>query len=202
MFNLFFSFLYLNKKIKNIIITNKNLNDIHESLRAGDPVFFEELYSSYFEKLCAYLLNFTSDRNAIRDVVQDSFLYLWHNRKKVVITTSINSYLYRMAYNKLMDSFRKNSKKNDAILLYHKTFVDEAIQIEDDIHEERLNKLNKCIGHLPKKCKDVFCNKKIKGLKSKQIAINLNISIKTVEAHITKAYILLRACLNTETKST
>lgn len=181
-------------------MSKKNSNNTCQSLGDENTIFFEELYSKYFNKLCVYLLSFTSDKNIIHDVVQDSFLYLWHNRKKIVITTSVNSYLYRMAYNKLMDSFRKNTKKNEELLLYHKTFLDETIEVEDDLYEERLNKLNKCIGQLPKKCKDVFSHKKINGLKSKQIAINFDISIKTVEAHITKAYILLRACLKSEMK--
>ncbi|MDO5978365.1 RNA polymerase sigma-70 factor [Flavivirga sp. MEBiC05379] len=171
---------------------------MHESLRAGDPVFFEELYSNYFEKLCVYLMSFTSDKNIIHDVVQDSFLYLWANRKKVVITTSMNGYLYRMVYNKLMDSFRKSTKKNDILLSYHKTFLDEVVQVERDVNEERLGKLNQCIEKLPKRCKDVFYQKKIKGIRSKEIASNLDISIKTVEAHMTKAYVLLRGCLKSE----
>ncbi|WP_368378389.1 sigma factor-like helix-turn-helix DNA-binding protein [Polaribacter sp. Q13] len=48
---------------------------------------------------------------------------------------------------------------------------------------------------LPKRCKVVFYNKKFKGEKSKEIATNLDISIKTVEAHLTKAYVILRDCL-------
>tara|TARA_R110002049_G_scaffold306093_3_gene503990 strand:+ start:10121 stop:10675 length:555 start_codon:yes stop_codon:yes gene_type:complete len=177
---------------------DNNSNNIQGSLRNVDTTFFEELYSNYFEKLCVYLLNFTSDREVVSDIVQDSFLYLWSNRKKIVITDSIKSYLYKMAYNKLMDFFRKNNRKNDSLLSYHKTLLDEVMEIENDTTEERLNKLDECIGLLPKKCKDVFYNKKIKGLKSKHIASNLNISIKTVEAHITKAYVLLRGCLKQE----
>ncbi|AUP80520.1 RNA polymerase sigma factor [Flavivirga eckloniae] len=180
---------------------DKKSNNIHKSLRDGGTPFFEELYSDHFEKLCVYLLNFTSDKHVINDVVQDSFLYLWTHRKKILITDSIKSYLYRMAYNKLMDFFRKNTKRKDVLLSYHKTILDEVIQNENDVKEERLKKLDKCIELLPKKCKDVFYNKKIKGLKSKEVAINLNISIKTVEAHITKAYILIRRCLKQEKES-
>ena len=103
-----------------------------------------------------------------------------------------------MVYNKLMDSFRKSSKKNDVLVSYHKTFLDEIVQEEDkseDGNESKLSKLNQCIDQLPKRCKNVFRNKKIKGLSNKEIASNFNISIKTVEAHMTKAYVFLRTCI-------
>ena len=145
------------------------------------------------------MLNYTSDKNLIHDIVQDSFMYLWTNKKKIKINTSLNSYLYRMTYNKLMDHFRKKSKVDADLMGYYKSIVDSIEETDSSLKEEKLTLLDKCIEDLPKRCKNVFYSKKIKGLKSKEIATDLNISVKTVEAHITKAYVLLRACLNPKT---
>ncbi|QVY65004.1 RNA polymerase sigma factor [Polaribacter sp. Q13] len=118
------------------------VNSFHNSIKDIDESSFHELYSYYFKILCVYLLSFTSDKDVIYDVVQDSFLYLWTNRKKIVITTSVKAYLYRMVYNRLMDNYRKNSKRNATLLEYHKTYLDEAIQVDDSLTEERLLKLD------------------------------------------------------------
>ncbi|MCK0132655.1 RNA polymerase sigma-70 factor [Flavobacteriaceae bacterium F08102] len=181
---------------------DKKLNTNCELLRKGDLSFFEKLYSNYFEKLCIYLLNFTSDKNSINDAVQDSFLYLWDNRKRIVITSSINSYLYKMAYNRLMDTLRKNAKKNAVLLSCHKVILDEIIAEEEQTNdrEEKLKLLEQCIDKLPKRCKVIFRKKKLEGQKNKQIALTLDISIKTVEAHTTKAYIFLRKCFKQDRK--
>lgn len=48
---------------------------------------------------------------------------------------------------------------------------------------------------LPEKCKEVFVQNKIVGLKYQLVAEKLGVSIKTVEGHITRAYSYLKDCL-------
>lgn len=104
-----------------------------------------------------------------------------------------------MVYNKLMDHFRKKSKVDADLMSYYKSIVDDLEEEDTSFKEKKLSLLDKCMEGLPKRCKAVFYNKKIKGLKSKEVATDLKISIKTVEAHITKAYVLLKECINTQT---
>ena len=174
----------------------QDLNIDIESFKNGDQQFFERLYVAYFEKLCIYSLNYISDKDAIQDLVQDVFVALWTNRKKIVITTSLKSYLYKMVYYKIMDAHRTNKKKNDLLSSYYKDSLDFVIESDEDYKAERLKKLENCIEELPEKCKKVFIAKKIANLKNEQVAEQLNISIKTLEGHITKAFKLIRSCMN------
>ena len=167
-----------------------------ESFKNGDERFFEGLYVAYFEKLCIYSLNYISDKNAIQDVVQDVFVDLWSNRKEIVITTSLNSYLYKIVYYKIMDVHRSAKKKSDLLTSYYKEAIDFVIELDEDYKTERLKKLANCIEELPEKCKKVFIAKKITKLKNEQITEELNISIKTIEGHITKAFKFIRNCMN------
>lgn len=167
-----------------------------ESFKKGNQDFFERLYIAYFEKLCVYSLNYISDKDAIEDLVQDVFVSLWTNRKKIVITTSIKSYLYKMVYYKIVDEFRITKKKNDTLLSYYREAIDCVADLDDDFTSERLKKLDNCIEKLPEKCKNVFIAKKISNLKNSQIAEQLDISKKTLEGHITKAFKLIRKCMN------
>ena len=89
-----------------------------ESFKNGNHQFFERFYIAYFEKLCVYSLNFISDKDTIQDLVQDVFITLWTNRKKIEITTSLKSYLYKMVYYKIMDTHRAAKKKNDLLSSY------------------------------------------------------------------------------------
>uniref|UniRef100_UPI003568DCFE RNA polymerase sigma factor n=1 Tax=Seonamhaeicola sp. TaxID=1912245 RepID=UPI003568DCFE len=72
-----------------------------------------------------------------------------------------------------------------------------AIETDATIKNEKLSKMKGCIELLPGKCKQVFVESKISGLKRAQVAEKLNITIKTVEGHITRAYALLKTCLET-----
>ena len=170
-------------------------NDI-ESFKNGDEHFFEALYITYFEKLCVYSLNYISDKDAIQDLVQDVFIALWTNRKKIVITTSLNSYLYKMVYYKIMDVHRSTKKKNAPLSSFHKDALDFVIESDEDYITERLKKLENCIEELPEKCKKVFIAKKFTNLKIEQITKQLNISKKTIEGHVTKAFKFIRNCMN------
>jgi len=178
-------------------VSNKQeINFDIESFKNGDQKFFERFYIAYFEKLCVYALNYISDKEVIQDLVQDVFVSLWTNRKTIVITTSLKSYLYKIVYYKIVDEYRNSKKKNDLLSSYYREAVDFVAELDDDYKAERLKKLENCIEDLPEKCKNVFIAKKITNLKNDQIASQLNISIKTLEGHITKAFKLIRKCMN------
>lgn len=146
-----------------------------------------------------YLKSYTSDHAKIEDTVQDVFIKLWHKRKRLSVKKSLKSYLYRAAYNTLMDSYRKQQRNDEMLSSYYHTAVMRAIETDTTIKTDKITKMKSCIELLPGKCKQVFVESKISGLKRAQVAENLNITIKTVEGHITKAYALLKMCLETTT---
>lgn len=165
------------------------------SLKKGDQKMFEHLYSVYFEKLCFFLLNYTQDKEIIEDIVQDTFVKLWINREKLMISTSFNSYLYKSVYNNFIDNYRKRKKRDTLLESYYQLALYKIIDTDQEYKEERLNKLDKCIAELPPKCKEVFISIKLSGMKYKEVASTLNISLKTVEGHIRKAYVFIKNCM-------
>lgn len=173
----------------------RGLNGTFKTLKAKDEhSTFESLYKEHYEKLCVFLLNYISDKDKIEDIVQDTFINFWSKRDKITITSSTKNYLYRSAYNKLIDSFREEKKKEDMISSYYNTAVLLADSLDDFQKELRLEKLNNCLEQLPTRCKEVFVSSKITGKKYQEIADDLEISLKTVEGHITKAYKLIKSC--------
>lgn len=141
-------------------------------------------------------MSYTTDKGKIEDTVQDVFIKLWDRRTDLDIKSSLKSYLYRAAYNGLMDKYRKQKRNDDMLSSYYHTAVMRAIETDPTVKAERLQKIKECIQLLPNKCQEVFVASKISGLKRDQISEKLNISLKTVEGHITKAYALIKDCLN------
>lgn len=167
-----------------------------EALKRGDEGAYESLYAAYYEKLCVYLLSYTNDKQKVEDVVQETFVMLWSKRRQLKIRTSLKSYLYRAAHNKLMDSFREQQKTNSLLSDYYHTALMRAANLNEDYKSVQLEKLEGCIAQLPPRCLEVFKANKIAGNKYKQVASDLDLSLKTVEGHISKAYKLLKQCMD------
>jgi len=178
--------------------TSEDFSVILKSLKQGNLKSFETIYNKFHDDLCIHALKYTPDRNLIQDIVQDTFLDLWHQRRKLNVKSTLKGYLYRMVYYKLMDAFKNDSKKNNEYLSFYQSSVKDAttpLEGDDDYKNILLAKLDLCLNSLPKRCKKVFLDKKISGLKYIEIAKNLEISIKTVEGHIRRAYALIKACM-------
>ena len=95
-----------------------------------------------------------------------------------------------------MDAYRQKKHKDEKLLSYYTDALNKVVETDVSYKEEQLVQLEKCIDELPKRCRKVFYEKKIKGLRSKQISDNMDISVKTIEGHITRAIKLLKVCMH------
>ncbi len=169
--------------------------------KLNDERAFEELYVLYYEKLCVYLLNYTNDKKIIEDVVQDTFISVWKKRDEIEITDSIKSYLYRSVYNKLIDTFRKTKRVDTMLSEYYHTALIRAADSDIDYQTKQLTRLDDCIDQLPSRCKEVFLANKISGKKYQEVAVVFDISLKTVEGHITRAFKLIKECMDSSPRA-
>ncbi len=143
----------------------------------------ENLFRMYYRPLCLYSLHFIKDIDAVEDIVHDCFIELMDRVTNGQNISNKRSYLYTMVKNRSL-SYLKN--RNLALSV-------ECVDIEDDVDalEERSfieARLWGRIDALPKSCRDIFLMSKRDGMKYQEIADELNISIKTVENQISKAY--------------
>jgi len=176
-------------------------NILIESLRNGDEKAYTYLIDSYYHKLCVYANSLVKNVYSAEDIVQNVFIKVWEQRTRLKLDHSLKSFLYKLAYNEFIDSYRKNQSLFSLEKSYHDT-LNSIIQEEDSESFQRiLDAVNKEIQNLPPKCKEVFILSKKEGLTNIEIAEHLDVSIKTVEAQITKAFCLLRASLDEKIKS-
>lgn len=163
-----------------------------ESLKRGQEDAFAYLMDTYYKKLCVYAGSLTKDIYTGQDIVQNVFLRIWEQRHKLKVEYSISNYLYRSVYNEFIDQFRRN-KLLTALEEEHIKQLNTIVQDEDPTEIARLIELvNIEIQNLPPKCKSVFTMGKLEGLTYNEIAEYQNISVRTVEMHIGKAFEIIR----------
>lgn len=134
--------------------------ELWQAFKRGDRDAFAQLYNLYIEDLLSYGYRVTSDRQLIRDSVQDIFLYLWQTRSNLSDTDSIRFYLYRSLRNKIVRNIEKNKHTTiDSAHLFENIIG--VLSVEDDIItseqlSEQLLKLKRAIQELPKRQQEII----------------------------------------------
>lgn len=163
-----------------------------ESLKNGDEKAYKFLLNKFHRKLNAYALTLVNDHSMAQDIVQNVFLKTWKNRNKLNPEFSIQSFLYKSVYNEFINTYQQNK----AMMLLQQKYVDSLQQVVETTDESSIERMlaiiNKEIQNLPPKCQKVFILSKKEGLTNIEIAEHLEISIKTVEAQISKAFKILK----------
>lgn len=159
----------------------------------GCEVAYAYLFKKFHGDLCNYLLAISGDSLVAEEISQQAFVKLWEKRKSLSIQdNALKPYFFRIAYNLFIDYKRKEKKKNQLIEHLKQDAYLDIINTESSQFEQRLKLLNTEIENLPNQCRTVFILGKKEGLKYHEISDILNISIKTVEAHMSKALKKLR----------
>lgn len=179
-----------------------NDNDVLiESLKNGDEKAYTFLIDTYHHKLCVYANSLVKNVYSAEDIVQNVFIKVWEQRERLKPDHSIKSFLYKLVYNEFIDLYRKNQSLFTLEKSYHDALNSIALEEDSESFQRVLNAVNKEIENLPGKCKEVFILSKKEGLTNIEIAEHLDVSIKTVEARITKAFSILRSSLDERVKS-
>lgn len=169
-------------------------------LKDGNTEVFESIYNKFYSSLFVYAREYAGSEEVAKELVQDTFLKLWEVKATLKDDTHLSSYLYRITRNnclnylkhlKVQEKYRdySASKRMELELNYSALSQDSADQL---VSEELEEKINQAIDSLPPRCKQVFELSRFHDKKYREIAQDLNISIKTVENQMQKALKVLR----------
>lgn len=167
-------------------------NLLFEKVKKGDIKVFEALFHHFYGFLCEYASKILYDRDAAEEIVQDLFVEIWEKREKLSIETSLKSYLFQSVKNRCLNVIQHQKIKTKyAEKLISDTdpsvSVDE-VYVEFDLAE----KIEAAIRSLPEKRREIFRLSREEGLKYREIAEKLNVSVKTVETQMSLAIKTLR----------
>lgn len=161
----------------------------------GDERAFKDFFDRYYGRLFDAALFFTRDRFSAEEVVSSVFIKFWNNRHVPYDAEGLNAYLYTAVKRQSLNYLRNNKKHNHQQIeeIRSEIFVEAKMPDQEIISVEFLNALNLAIEKLPFKCRLVYQMVKEDGMKYKEVASAMNISVKAVEMHIGKALKRIRS---------
>ncbi|WP_010249515.1 sigma-70 family RNA polymerase sigma factor [Myroides injenensis] len=165
---------------------------LFQEIAKGNSVAFEKFYLKYYKYLCRFGSSYENDIYLVEEKVSDVFYYIWQNKEALGEIKNPKVYVFTMTKNMIFQQkkiFSKTKINCEYSLVEHKVLVS---PIEDDIieseHEADLQLvLLKIIDKIPPKSKRIFEMSRIDGLKYQQIAQILNVSVNTIENHMSIA---------------
>jgi RNA polymerase sigma-70 factor (ECF subfamily) len=171
--------------------------DLVTELKKGSSQAFNTLFEKYNGKIYNFSLGYLNDREEAKEIVQDVFLKIWNAREDLSEEKSLDSYLFTIAKNTILNTIRK-SNYHQAYLNYVAVNQEKDILTEDEIDFQELEKAyKKVVGMLPSRRKEIFLLSREKGLSNAEIAQTLGISVKTVENQMTSALADIKRNLTT-----
>ncbi|MFY0671993.1 MAG: RNA polymerase sigma-70 factor [Bacteroidia bacterium] len=151
---------------------------------------FEKVFKSYYNQLCAFAIGFLKDKDATEELVQQVFFNYWEKREQIKIQTSIKAYLYQSVRNASFNALKHEQVKAQAHIELSQT--DEG-EIDYDIEQNEMAiAINNAVEKMPAERRRIFKLSKYEDKKYREIAAELDISIKTVENQMGKALKFLR----------
>lgn len=167
-------------------------------IKLGDEQAFELLFHKYYIRLCGFANKFLNNPDEAREIVQEVFTKIWESRAEIDSDDSLKGYIFRIAQNMSLNKLKHHKVESKYVEVYKLVYLNDQ---EFSAHESLLAKeldeiIVSAIGKLPPECRKVFELSRTEGLKYKEIADTLHISVKTVEAQMSKALHHLRFELN------
>jgi RNA polymerase sigma-70 factor (ECF subfamily) len=169
------------------------MEEAQTEINLFDEAGFEVLFKTHYKELHTYAFSLIRDWDMAEEIVQALFLKVWEKNEWLNIRTSVRSYLYKSVYHDSLNFMRR-----EKVHLRYQNLTAHSLKNETDDAAGKLklseveSHLKQALNKLPEKCHAIFHLSRFEEMKYKEIAIRLNISIKTVETQMVKALRILR----------
>lgn len=163
-------------------------------IREGNIKAFEEVFRRYYSPLCWYAMGITGSMEAAEEIVEELFYQFWKGKETLLVFRSLKSYLYAAVRNQSLQYCEHQEVRNR----YRESVLARAAEARGDTPQEQMEyrELQKLIdatlAGLPERRLRIFRMHRMEGKKYAEIASLLSLSVKTVEAEMTKALKTLR----------
>lgn len=151
---------------------------------------FHSLFTALFMPLAGYANKLVQDYDMAKDIVHNVFTTLWENRESTDFESPVKPYLYRSVHNRCLNALRDRKRTTEPtdFLLLPDSDPDQELMNTTELE----NRVHHILESLPEKCREVFRLSRFEELKYSEIADRLGISVKTVEAQMSKAIKVFR----------
>lgn len=150
---------------------------------------FKQLFHANYQSLCDYAQRFIVDKQIVEDIVQEFFIAIWE--KEILLSDEeFLPYAYRSVKNRCINHYRHQEWQESFFEKLSSEWLEQAQESEQEFLYTK--EVQRALAKLPPKCKDAFMLKCLSGLKYKEIAQVMNISVNTVKYHLGEAFRLMR----------
>ncbi len=166
-------------------------SELVNELQGGSVVAFDLIFKKYYSNLCRFTYSAVKDADLSQSLVQDVFVKLWERRYISGKIRNLGAYLTMMVKNRIADY--THDRKNRDVLLQKISpeFSDE--NTEDEVLRRNFEEcLVTALSKLPERCREAFELSRFDNLSNKEIAREMNISVKGVEALMGRSLKILR----------
>ncbi len=168
----------------------ENITELLVRIKNADESAFRQFFDLYVKKVYNFLFNHLRDKAEAEDLTQNVFMKIWNNRASIDINKSFDSYIFTIAHHLVIDFYREKNKHLHSE--FSKGLVTDhpisPLTAEDAINKHQFESLyHTALESLPPKRKEIFLMSRHLGMSNKQIADQLQISVKTVENQMTAA---------------
>lgn len=188
-----------------IIKDSEEILDINVASFSDDEIFIkrafdqspekgcELLFRRYHRALCSHAVRYVYSREIAEDIVSDVFAKFWTKKVFNSINSSYRFYLFRSVRNEAYSYLRSEFKGLDSLENTCQNASSDSLR-PDNItqYEESYNRVKELVESLPPQCRKIFLMSRFEGKKHQEIANELEVSLKTVEAHLTKGLNILK----------
>ncbi|MCC5931976.1 MAG: RNA polymerase sigma-70 factor [Cyclobacteriaceae bacterium] len=170
--------------------------DLIRRMSKDDKNAFDGIYNSYWEQLLKYSFKLTRCLETSQEIVQDLFVDLWVQRKRIEIKTSLKSYLFNALRYKIIDHIKRSKKREDYIHEMLVSYMSISNDTENQLYYSNLHdSYEAALQTLPPKCREVFQMSRNDHKSIDEISKELNLSSQTVKNQISRALKILRTNL-------
>ncbi|MEO5946707.1 MAG: RNA polymerase sigma-70 factor [Chitinophagaceae bacterium] len=169
----------------------------------NDQAAYKELFILLHTRLKQFGYAILKSNEEAEELVSDIFIKVWEKREKLVTIESPLLYFYttakNLAFNRLQKQKRlQNLKPEEWLMQVNSIYLNPE---ELMMTAEMLNKIKRAVNELPPRCKLIFKLVKEDGLKYREVAELLQLSVKTIEAQMAIALRRLGKCMHIELKT-
>jgi RNA polymerase sigma-19 factor, ECF subfamily len=162
-------------------------------LSKKDEAAFEQVFKKHFKNLHAYAFTILKDEVEAEEIVQQVFFKLWERSGHLSFSGPVAAYLYRAVHNESLNFLKHQKVKANHQLHVAHSMKNKSEQLQEKLVTRELEKkFREAMNELPEQCRTVFQLSRFEDMKYREIAGKLDISVKTVEKHMGKAFQLLR----------
>ncbi len=166
------------------------MNLILEEIRKRNHKVYRVFFNKNYEKLVIYANGYLFDQQASEDIVQDVFIYIWENAKKIEIKSSLKGYVLVMVRNRCLNYLRSIKITDSSNFIeFNINLITEHIFDSTDDEDRKIvyHQILKIVDTLPERMQQIVKLKFLHGYKYAEIADELGISVNTVKTQLKRA---------------